>query len=294
MIKALRNPQIFRLWVGQAFSSIGDEIYRVGLTWFAVTLMGPNVGYLTAGQTASLMLLSFVGGKWADHWHPLKTMVGIDLLRAVIVLVPVVYSFYRPPTLEVLWVVALTLAGLGAFFDPAAQTMIPTLAKTKAMIQSTTGLMSTTIRMARMIGPAIVGLMSAFIPMIHFFTLDALTFVMSAVSVFALRAVVPNEMRESQMKRASFADAISSGFRLVRSSPGMAYIMYGKGLVAGWWNLALMIGFPFLIHDMTGGSARSFGLVMASYGIGNFIGSLYFGNRERKNSYFMLFWGYLW
>ena len=59
MIKALKEPQIFRLWIGQALSSVGDEIYRVGLTWFAVGLMGANTGYLSAGQTASLMLLSF-------------------------------------------------------------------------------------------------------------------------------------------------------------------------------------------------------------------------------------------
>jgi hypothetical protein len=38
MIKALRQPGIKRLWFGQAFSSVGDEIYRVGLTWFAVGL----------------------------------------------------------------------------------------------------------------------------------------------------------------------------------------------------------------------------------------------------------------
>ena len=66
MIRALRQPQLLRLWFGQASSSIGDEIYRVGLIWLAVGLMGENTGYLAAGQTASLMLLSFIGGRWAD------------------------------------------------------------------------------------------------------------------------------------------------------------------------------------------------------------------------------------
>ena len=96
MIRALRKPQILRLWFGQAFSSIGDEIYRVGLIWLAVGVMGANTGYLAAAQTASLMLLSFVGGKWADQWNPRRTMIFVDLLRAVIVLIPVIISFFMP------------------------------------------------------------------------------------------------------------------------------------------------------------------------------------------------------
>lgn len=53
MLKALRHRAISRLWFGQALSSVGDEIYRVGLTWLAVGLIGADTGYLTAGQAAA-------------------------------------------------------------------------------------------------------------------------------------------------------------------------------------------------------------------------------------------------
>jgi MFS family permease len=139
MLKALRQPQLFRLWLGQAFSSVGDEIYRVGLTWFAVGLMGANTGYLTAAQTASLMLLSIIGGKWADHWNPIKTMLWVDLIRAFIVLIPVVLSFFMQVPLISLWMVALSLSGLSAFFDPANQATIPLLAKDHKTLQATNG-----------------------------------------------------------------------------------------------------------------------------------------------------------
>lgn len=294
MLKALRQPQLLRLWFGQAFSSVGDEIYRVGLTWFAVGLMGANTGYLAAGQTAALMLLSFIGGKWADQWHPLRTMVGVDLLRAGIVLIPVIVSIFFPLPLTILWTVALILSALSAFFDPATQATIPLLAKDTETMQSTNGLMGTTIRMARMVGPAIVGLLSAFIPMIHFFTLDAMTFVVSALSVYSLRTFVPQNLGEEQTKRASFLDTLDSGFHLVRNKAGMSYIFFSKAITSGAWTLALMIGFPLLVHEMTQGDAKSFGLVMASYGLGNFAGSLYFGNRARKRLLYLLYSGYMW
>jgi DHA3 family macrolide efflux protein-like MFS transporter len=294
MIKALRHPQIQRLWIGQAFSSVGDEIYRVGLIWFAVSFLGSDTGYLAAGQTASLMLLSFIGGKWADHWHPLKTMVSVDLLRALIVLIPVVTSFFIPLPMAMLWAVALVLAALSAFFDPATQATIPLLAKDPSLRQATNGLMGTTIRMARMVGPAIVGLLSAFIPMIHFFTIDALTFCVSALSVYSLKRHLPATISDAPKKSIGVWQAITSGFHLIREKPGMSFIFFSKAVTTGPWNLALMIGFPLLVHQMTNGDAKSFGLVMASYGLGNFAGSVYFGNQLRKRLHHMLFTGYIW
>ena len=94
MLRALKDAAILRLWLGQALSAVGDEIYRVGLTWLAVGLIGADTGYLNAAQYAALMILSFIGGKWADHWDPLKTMIRVDLIRALIILIPVVVSFF--------------------------------------------------------------------------------------------------------------------------------------------------------------------------------------------------------
>jgi MFS family permease len=292
MVKALRDPALFRLWIGQAFSSIGDEIYRVGLVWFAVGLLGSDTGYLVASQTAALMVMSFVGGRWGDRRPPLQTMMTVDLLRAFLVLIPVAISFYRVLPLGVLWTTALLLSGLSAFFDPAIQATIPLLAKDRALRQSTNGLMGTTIRMARMIGPAVVGVLSALVPMIHFFTIDAVTFLISATCVGSLRRYVPQDMMSAKPS-ASFSEAISAGFKKIRHSKGMPLIFAGKFLTTGTWNLALMIGFPLLVHDLTGGNAKSFGFVMASYGVGNFLGALIFGNRPRRKLTVLLFGGYV-
>lgn len=292
MIRALKQPQLLRLWFGQAFSSIGDEIYRVGLIWLAVGIMGENTGYLAAGQTASLMLLSFIGGRWADQWNPRRTMISVDLIRACIVLIPVFVSFFMPNPLYVLWIMAFSLSALSAFFDPAAQGLIPVLAGDAQMMKATNGLMSTTIRMARMIGPAIVGLLSAFIPMIHFFTIDAFTFCVSAYCVYSLKKYIP-ETSEPKAGKSSFKESVMSGYNLMKVVPGMGYTYLAKCTTAGAWNLVLIIGFPLLVHHITGGDARYFGLVMATYGVGNFIGALYFGNMERVQLWKMFFGGEL-
>lgn len=300
MFNALRHRAISRLWFGQALSSIGDEIYRVGLTWMAVNLIGADAGYLSAGQAAALMVLSFIGGKWADAWEPLNTMVGVDLLRAGLVLIPVVVSMITPLPLWLLCAVALTLSALSAFFDPALQTALPRFAPDLATLRAATGLMGTTVRLARMAGPSLVGLLAGVVPPIHFFTMDAVSFGISALSVSSVRAWgretgssdIPAP--EKKRRQISLAEAIVGGFQAVRRQKGMSYVLLSKALTGGTWNLAYTLGFALLAQEMAPGEARTFGFLMASYGVGNFLGALYFGNHPRPRPGLMMFTGYLW
>jgi MFS transporter, DHA3 family, macrolide efflux protein len=305
MLKALRHRSIARLWLGQAFSSIGDEFYRVSLIWLVVGLIGKETGYLAAAQAAALMLLSFIGGKWADNWRPLNTMVGVDLIRAVIVLIPVAYSFFAPLSLPLLVVTALLLSGLGAFFDPALQTCLPHFSPDLQTLRSATGLMSTTTRLARFIGPGLIGVLGGFVPPIHFFTLDAFTFAVSAASVRTLcneekkkslkkRTDNENQTADVRRKRISFAEAIASGFHAVRKQDGMTYLFFSRSLTSGTWNLAVGLGFALLVQKLAGNSTSTFGMVIAGYGGGNLAGALFFGNRQRSKPLMLMFTGFLW
>jgi DHA3 family macrolide efflux protein-like MFS transporter len=293
MLKALRHPPIARLWVGQALSSIGDEIYRVGLTWLAVGLIGADTGYLSAAQAAALMILSFIGGKWADHWDPLSTMIRTDFIRGLIVLIPVIYSFFASVPLSLLVAVALLLSGLSAFFDPAVQTVLPKFAPDAKILKGATGLMSTTVRMARMVGPAIVGFLAGILPPIHFFTLDALSFMISAGSVLPLQERKADHLPKPPRRHISFSEAIFAGFHSLKKQKGMQFVLLSKALTGGAWNVAYGLGFALLVQELAPGHTQSFGLVMASYGLGNFAGAMLFGNQERPRPALMMFTGYV-
>ena len=296
MVKALRERPIARLWLGQALSSIGDEIYRVGLTWMLVGIIGANTGYLNAGQAAALMILSFVGGRWADHWEPLVTMVRVDFIRAGIVLIPVIYSHFATVPLPLYVIVALSLSGLGAFFDPSLQAALPRFSRDLNILRAATGLMTTTTRLARLVGPAIVGVMATVVDPIHFFTVDALSFLISALSVRALFRMPAPHTHAVKRKpvRQPLREVIVSGFRAIRQHPGMNYIVLSKAVTGGTWSLIYGLGLALLVQKVAPHDARAFGSVMAAYGLGNFAGALYFGNRERPRPGLMMFIGYVW
>lgn len=281
MLKALRDRSIRLLWSGQALSSIGDEIYRVALIWLAVGLIGPDTGYLAAAQSGALLILSLVGGRWADQWDHRRTMIGVDQLRAVIVLAPVAAFYAGHVTLPLLIAVALSLAGLGAFFEPALQATLPAVAPDLETLQAATGLMSTTVRLARAVGPALVGLLAAFVPTIHFFTLDAASFAVSAVSVARLPAGRPSP---PPRPAGGFRESIGGGWSAVSRSPLMSDLMLVRALVGGFWSLSYGLGLALLVQARAPGDMRAFGWAVACYGLGNLGGALVAGNMRRRRS----------
>lgn len=288
MLKALRERPIRLLWSGQALSAVGDEIYRVALIWLAVGLIGADTGYLAAAQSASLLALSVVGGHWADRWDHRRTMIGVDLLRGLIVLAPVAAYYLGHVTLPVLVVVALSLSALGAFFEPALQATLPAVAPDTDILRAATGLMSTTVRMARAVGPALVGLLTAFVPAIHFFTLDSASFAVSALSIVRLGPVE----RAPARPRGSFAESLGGGWRAVSASLLMRDLMLVRFLVGGFWSLSYGLGLALLVQSRAPGNMRAFGWAVACYGLGNLGGALVAGNMRRRRSVTLACAGY--
>jgi MFS transporter, DHA3 family, macrolide efflux protein len=292
MLKALRERSIALLWGGQALSAIGDEIYRVALIWLAVGLIGEDAGYLAAAQAAALLILSLAGGHWADDWDHRRAMIGVDGLRAVIVLAPVAAFYLGHVTLPVLLVVAVALSALGAFFDPALQATLPDVSPDLETLEAATGLMGTTVRLARAVGPAIVGLLGPLLPTIHFFTLDSASFAVSAYSISRLRpSARPSGV--PRRPRGPFLENLLSGFRAIGASPMMSDLMKVRAAVAALWGMSFGLGLALLVRRLAPGDMRAFGWTVALYGAGNVAGALFVGNIRRRRPAFILYGGYV-
>jgi hypothetical protein len=280
MLKALRERSIRLLWSGQALSTIGDEIYRVALIWLAVGLIGEDTGYLAAAQSGALLLLCLVGGHWADRWNHRRTMIGVDGGRALIVLLPVAAYYLGHVTLPLLFVVAVSLSALSAFFEPALQATLPDVSPDVETLQAATGLMSTTVRLARAVGPAVVGLLAPFVATIHFFTLDSLSF---AVSAWSVARLAPSKRSARPARpRGGFHDSLMDGLRAVGQDALMHDLMWVRLLIGGFWSLSYGLGLALMVRALAPGDVRAFGWAVACYGTGNIAGALSAGNMRRR------------
>jgi len=294
LLKAFKNRVVFRLWLGQLGSSIGDEIYRMAFIWLSVGFIGADTGYLAALQLFAVLLFGIFGGKWADRSNPYRTMIGVDGLRALITLIPVVFFYLRHGSFIALIVSTVFLSGLGAFFEPALQSVLPRSTKDLPTLRAANGLMSTTIRFARVFAPIIVGTLSAFIATIHFFTLNSLSYLISTLSIFSVRKeisfVPPVIHAENEHVLANFFQSL----KLLSTKPSVQKTLFAKTLTGGAWSLVYGLGLALLVHEMDQTNVKAFGMVMGAYGFGNIIGAMAIANFERKNPRLMVFQGLTW
>jgi MFS family permease len=255
----------------------------VVLSWVAVELFGTAAGYLSVLQAGVLVLATLLAGGWADRRGQMGVMIGADLARAACLLVAMAaWLATGHPAGWSLVACVLVLAGGLALFRPALQASLPQLARDSALLPAANALLDTTERIARLLGPGLVGLTASLVPLVHFVTLDAASFLVSAgaLAVIArLRPALPPPPR-----RESGLAAVLRGFTAVRRHDLLFFVLCVTGVINGAWQAAYFLGLPLMIAragiEGPGGTGlAAFGLVISAYGSTNLLGTLVIGNR---------------
>jgi MFS family permease len=279
ILRPLRDPALALLWGGLATSAVGDQLFAVALAWIAVGVLGTAAGYLTALQAACVLATALLGGRWADRRQHRRLMVAADLARTAILGVVVLAWLLRgmPPG----WTLVLAVVGLAAgqaLFRPALQALVPVVVPERSLLPAANALLDTTDRIARLLGPGIVGMLSGVLPLVHFVTLDAATFLASALALVGIGRLrtppdVPTPARETALESAL------RGFVALRRLPLLGYMLATSGIVLGCWYAAMFLGIPLLLAS-TGGGLGGYGLVIACYGSTNLLSTLVVGSRS--------------
>ena len=274
------------LWGGLSLSAIGDQLYAVALTWIAVAVLGANAGYLSALQ-ALVVLLAVLGlGRWADRWDHRRSMIGADLVRAGFLCVVVVAWLVAGGPQAGWLVAAVVVLALGqAVFQPAMQVVLPGVVPEVRLLPAANALLDATERSARLLGPGLVGMFAGLVPVVHFLTLDALSFTISAAALSLIGRFRPAvERAEAPLGREPIWSAIVRGAVAMRGHPLLGFVLTFKAPAIGTWYAVFYLGLPVMIEQRgvqgPGGSGLgAYGLVISAYGLTNLLSTLVVGGR---------------
>ncbi|GCF10320.1 MFS transporter [Dictyobacter arantiisoli] len=293
-LKVLARPRIAILWVSQVLSAMGDYLYSLAVIWIAVKAVGSEASVVAAAQASSQLVFGLLGGVYADRWDRRKVMVLVDIVRAGAVALLALLATLGMLQFWELVAGAVVIGSLGSLFDPALQASLPALAGDARTLQATNGLMDITSRVARALGPSMAGLLILFLPLSQFFTLDAISFVISALAILSLGRHIVWKAQSSLQKQVGLRGIwyeISGAVRLVGQHKLLAWTLLLNGLMNLAWSAGFLIGVPLLADRVLKGNIGVYGLIVGAYGVGNVISNLILGSIALQRRGVMIFCG---
>ena len=267
----LAEPQFRLLWIGQTASAAGDALIFVAVA-FAVLQVGgsaADLGIVFAAFTVSNVALVLAGGVWADRLPRQLVMVACDVVRGVAEVILALLLISGTAEVWHIAVGAAVIGGAGAFFGPASLGLIPQTVSA-ARLQQANALIGLSRNGTRIFGPPLAGaLIAVFHSVGVVFLIDAVTFVVSAISLLLLRPA-PREAGPTEPQ--PFFAELASGWREVTARPWIvaAICAFAVSNVAG---APFIILGPVVAQEHLGGAA-AWGLILTGGGIGGVIGGV--------------------
>jgi DHA3 family macrolide efflux protein-like MFS transporter len=291
----LKDRAVAMLWAGQSGAAVGGELFAIAVIWLAIEAAGSAAALLPAAQFAVAVVIGLTAGVAVDRWRARSTLIATNVVRAVVVLLPVLALPWLGLSFPLLVAVAIVLSGLRAIFDPALQSVVPVLVPDRERLQAMNGLLDATFRLARLLGPAIAGFLSLFVAPIHFLTITAATLLGSALALNSIRRRIDTVVPPHPAKP---LDAMLAGVRLLRRERVVGFVVLVNALCNAPWFVALNLGAPMLVteHEPTFLGLQGLavlGVVLGSYGAGDVVGNLVAGTVRSRRPYRLMFTGYV-
>jgi MFS family permease len=255
----------FRLfWSGQLVSLIGTWMQSVGQAWLVLELTGSpfHLGLVTALQFTPILLLSPVGGALSDRFPKRRIILltQATMMGQAFVLAALVWSGQVR-----YWHVAVlaTIYGLGRAVDiPARQSYITDLVG-RSDLANAVALNSLVFNGARIVGPAVAGLLIARFGVALAFLLNGLSFVAVLAALLATRTPGSPDPAGRLGIRAGIWGALAYAARTPPVAFTLSLIVAVSVLVL---NFNVVV--PLVAKDVLGEGAHGFGLLMSSLGAG--------------------------
>ena len=272
----------YRVWVAGAFvSNIGTWVQRTAQDWLVLTQLTNHdasaVGLVMALQFGPQLLLLPWTGFAADHFNQRKMLIATQATMGTLALVLGLLTVTGVVELWHVCIFAFLFGSTAAFDAPVRQTFVAELVGEQDL-HNAVALNSTSFNAARMIGPAVAGLVIAAVGTGWAFLLNGASFIAVLTSLALLRVADLRPNARARRARGSFTE----GFRYVWGRPDLKAMLVMLFLI-GTFGL----NFPIFISTMAVSvfhtDARGYGLLSSSMAVGTVMGALLSARRERPH-----------
>ncbi|CAN5155265.1 MFS transporter [soil metagenome] len=263
-----RNYRLF--FCGQLVSLVGTWLQMVAEGWLVYDLSNSEftLGLIRFLHTLPFTILTLVGGALADRLDKRSVLIATQSAAMLLAIVLASLVAFGAVAIWHVAVIGFLLGTANAVDVPVRQSLVVDLVGKRDLMNGI-ALNSSMFNAARVVGPALAGVLIGTVGVAGCFALNAASFVAVLASYFLIR--LPKKVAVPQ--RQSLRQATGEAFRHVGRDPVLRSLV---GLITvfslfGWSYVVLM---PVFARDVLGVGAGGFGLLMAANGAGAFCGAM--------------------
>ncbi len=280
---SLRHRNFRLFWFGQLISLIGTWMQSLAQAWLVLLLTHDPIwlGFVAAFQFLPVLVLGLFGGVIADVLPKQRTIVGTQVASMLLAFALAALTFANVVQVWHILVLAALLGLVNAVDMPTRQAFVPEMVG-RADISNAVGLNSAIFNAARIVGPAIGGLLIGALGVTACFFLNGLSFVAVIIGLLMMREadLLPAARLARPTSVRDVADTLAEGLRYVRATPVVLLAVVLVGLVSTF-AMNFNVVAPALAQTVLGVGATGLGFLMASMGLGSLAAALLVASLDR-------------
>lgn len=273
--RALRHRNFQLFFSGQLISLIGTWMQSVAQSWLVYRLTGSALLLGSVGFASQIPVFLFapLGGMTADRVNRRHIVIGTQVAAMLLAFILAALTLSGRVQVWHVFVLASLLGVVNAFDIPGRQSFLVDMVG-KDDLMNAIALNSSMFNGARVIGPAIAGILVAKIGEGWCFFANAVSYIAVIVGLLL--------MKVQSMRRASNASPLEhmmEGFRFVNHTAPIRALLLLLGVVS-------LVGMPYVVlmpifaDQILHGGARGLGILMGATGVGALLGALTLAFRE--------------
>jgi MFS family permease len=274
---SLEVPNYRRYFLGQLISLSGTWMQTVAAIWVVLSLTdsGVAVGLTTALQFLPMLLIGAWGGLLADRIPKRRLLITTQALMALPAVGLFVVTAADVVTPWMVYLAVFAMGSVNAIDNPTRQSFVIEMVGPDRVVNAVS-LNSVIVQAARIVGPALAGILLATVGVETCFALNALTF---AAMILALTRMDPERLHAPPAAEHE-PGAIRAGLRYVLRTPELMVPLALMALV-GTLGFNFQVVLPLLAKFSFEAGAMTYATLVSAMAVGSIVGALVNGHRGR-------------
>jgi predicted MFS family arabinose efflux permease len=268
---ALHYRDFRLLWFGAITSTIGTFMQTLAQAWLVYTLTNSPflLGFDGFLSTGPMLLFSLFGGVVADRMARKKIMMASQIAQGTFALVLAVLIWTHSVKIWHVFLLSFLTGSAQSFSGPAYISLLPLLVK-REDVPNAVAMNSMQFNLARVIGPAIGGVVFATVGAAWCFFINGISFGAVLIALMMIRMPPVQDQREGP--RNIFHD-MREGFVFVRQRRTLLLLTF-LSFAGTFLGMPLFTMLPVVAARIFNLGPRGLSLLQADYGIGSVLGAL--------------------